>query len=140
MGHHGAAQPTGGTAGRVHFLPPQDIPSSSAGDVSAAPAASSISHSAVVAQPDAYAGATWYPADAPAVTVMSMLRVQAPFAWKLELPGRKMARLEFVAAMWEAHVETHARNHPPPPLRISFSCAITMPSGLQLKESEKGCH
>ena len=83
MGPHGAADPTGGTAGRVHFLPIEDIPSSSARDFSAAPAAPAApppSQTAVVAEPDAKTGTTGYPADAPAIAVLSMLRVQPPFA------------------------------------------------------------
>ena len=43
-----------------------------------------------------------------------MLRVQPPFAWKLELPGRKRARVEFVDATWEVDAEMQAKEQTPP--------------------------
>ena len=61
----------------------------------------------VVANPVAGTGATAYPSDLPPITTLSMLRTQPPFAWKLDLPGRKRARKEFVATTWEIEVETH---------------------------------
>ena len=52
--------------------------------------------------------------------ILSMLRVEPPFAWKLELLGRKRARVEFVAAMWEVDVEMQAREQTPPPPSSPF--------------------
>ena len=124
-------------AGRVHSLPQEDIPSSSARDVSAAYAAQPPSRTAVLAQLNAQTGATGYPADAPAIAVLSMLLVQPPFTSKSELPGRKRVRVEFMAATWEVDVETQAGEQTPPPLRILFPCAITMASGVQLKEAQQ---
>ena len=73
----------------------------------------------VVANPVAGTGATAYPADLPPITSLSMLRSQPPFAWKLDLPGRKRAREEFMATTWEVEVETHDGPQEPP-LKISF--------------------
>ena len=118
MGPYGPADPTGGTAGRVHVPPQEDIPSSSAWDGSAAPAslvAPPPSQTAVVAQPNAHTGATGYPADAPAIAVLLMLRVPPSFASKSELPVRKRARVEFVAFKWEVDVEMQAGEQTPPP-------------------------
>ena len=132
MGPQGAADPPSGTAGRVHPPPPpEDIPSSSAWHVSAAPAARAAlppSEIAVVAQPDAKTGDTGYPADAPAIAVLPMLRVQPLFAWNLELPGQKRARVEFLAAMSELDIQTQAGEETPP-LRISFRGIVIMASG-----------
>ena len=137
-GPYGAAPPPppDGTAGRVHFPPQEDIPSSSARDVSTARTAQPPSQTAFVAHPNAQTGATGYPADAPAIALPSMLCVQPPFHWKLELPGGKRGRVEFVAATWEVDVETQAGEQTPP-LRISFPFAVTMASGVQLKEVEQ---
>ena len=91
----------------------------------------------VVANPVAGTGATAYPSELPPITTLSMLRTQPPFAWKLDLPGRKRAREEFVATRWEIEVETQegARE---PPLKISFPCAITHPNpGGGWKEGER---
>ena len=76
----------------------------------------------VVANLVAGTGATAYPSDLPTITTLSI-----PFGWKLDLPGRKRAREEFVATTWEIEVETQdgARE---PPLKISFPCAITHPN------------
>ena len=60
----------------------------------------------VVANPVAGTGATAYHADPSPITSLSMLRSQSPFAWNLDLPGRKRAREEFVATTWEVEVET----------------------------------
>ena len=58
----------------------------------------------VVANPVAGTGAT---ADLPPIiSSLSMLQSQPPFGWKLDLPGRKRAREEFVATTWEVEVET----------------------------------
>ena len=64
-----------------------------------------------------------------------MLRVQPPFAWRLELPGSKRARIEFVAATLEVHVESQARERTPA-FRISLPCAVTM-VGVQPKNGEQ---
>ena len=67
---HGAADPTSGTSGRVHFRPARDIPSSSTHDVSAAlaaPTAPPPSKTAVVAPPDTKTGATTHTANAPSM-------------------------------------------------------------------------
>ena len=91
----------------------------------------------VVANPVAGTGATACPSDLAPITTLSMLRTQPPLAWKLDLPGRKRAREEFVATTWEIEVETQdgARE---PPLKISFPCAITHPSpGGGWKEGER---
>ena len=81
-----------------------DVPSSSAGAtpaatpvdapaaIPAAPPAPTAPDPVVVANPVAGTGATDYPADLPPITSLSMLRSQPPFAWKLDLPGRKRAR------------------------------------------------
>ena len=90
---------------------------------------------AVVAQPNAQTGATGYLPDAPSITLLSMLRVQPPFAWRLELPGRKQAGIEFVVATWKVDVETHAGERTPA-FRISFPCAVKM-VGVQLKDGEQ---
>ena len=91
----------------------------------------------VVANPVAGTGATAYPSDLPPITTLSMLRSQPPFAWKLDLPGLKRAREEFVATTWEIEVETQdgARE---PPLKMSFPCAITYPNpGGGWKDGER---
>ena len=88
-----------------------------------------------VAQPNAQTGATGYPPNATPSTVLSMLRVQPPFAWRLQLLGRKRARIEFVAATWEVDVETQAGERTPA-FRISFPCAVNM-AGVQLKDGEQ---
>ena len=89
----------------------------------------------VVTQHDAHTGATGYPPDAPPpITVLSMLRVQPPFAWRLELPGWKQARID-LAVTWEVHVETKAVERTPA-FRISFRCAINM-AGVQLNDGEQ---
>ena len=89
----------GGTASLVQFLPQEDMPWSTARDVSGAHAGQPPSWTAVVAQPNAQTGATGYPANAPAITVLFMLRLQPPFTWKLELLGRQRASREFAAAI-----------------------------------------
>ena len=129
-----------GTGGHVSL----DMPSSSAGappaDIRpAVPAAPppAPGPDVVVANPVAGTGATAYPSDLPPITTLSMLRSQPPFAWKLDLPGRKRAREEFVATTWEIEVETQdgARG---PPLKISFPCSITHPNpGGGWKEGER---
>ena len=81
----------------------------------------------VVANPVAGTGATAYPANLLPITSLSMLRSQPPFASKLDLPGRKRAREEFVATTWEVEVETQDGPREPP-LKISFPCAITFPN------------
>ena len=74
----------------------------------------------------------------PAIAILLMLRVQPPFAWKLELLGRKRVRVEFVASTCESDVETQdGEQNPPPPVRVSFPRPITMASGFQLKEGEQ---
>ena len=91
-----------------------DVPSSSAGAPPADiwPAVPATTPPApgpdpvVVANPVAGTGATAYPSNLPPITTLSMLRTQPPFAWKLDLPGRKRAREEFVATTWEIEVET----------------------------------
>ena len=75
------------------------------------------------------------PTPPPPLTVLSMLRVQPRFAWRLELPGRKRARIEFVAATWEVDVEMQAGERTPA-FRISFPSAIKM-AGVQLKDGEQ---
>ena len=71
----------------------------------------------VVANPVAGTGATSYPADPPPpITSLCMLRSQPPFAWKLDLPGRKRGREEFMATTWEVELETQEG----PPRKISF--------------------
>ena len=120
-----AAQP--GTGGHVSF----DVPSSSASAPPAelrpaVPAAAPRGPGpdpVVVANPVAGTVATAYPSDLPPIAALSMLRFQPPFAWKLDLRGRKRAREEFVATTWEIEVETQdgARE---PPLKMSFPCAI----------------
>ena len=139
-GHTSApAQP--GTGGHVSF----EVPSSSAGAppadirpaVPAAPPPARGPDPVVVANPVAGTGATAYPSDLPPITTLSMLRSQPPFAWKLDLPGRKRAREELVAVTWEVEVETQdgARE---PPLKMSFPCAITYPNpGGGWKEVER---
>ena len=130
-----------GTGGHVSF----DVPSSSAGAppedirpaVPAPPPPAPAPDPVVVANPVAGTGVTAYPLDLPPITTLSMLRTQLPFAWKLDLPGRKRAREEFVATTWEIQVGTHdgARE---PPLKISFPCAITHPNlGGGWKEGER---
>ena len=122
-----------------------DMPSSSAGAppahirpaVPAAPPPAPGPDPVVVANPVAGTGATAYPSDLPPITTLSMLRTQPPFAWKLDLPGRKRAREESVARTWDIEVETQdgARE---PPLKISFPCAITHPNrGGDRKEGER---
>ena len=78
---------------------------------------------------------TRYPADAPAIAVLSMLRVPPPFAWKLDLVGRKRARVEFVAATWEVNVETQAWGEDPRP-SVFYSPAPSL-SGVQWKEVQQ---
>ena len=112
-----------GTGGHASF----DVPLSSAGAppadirpaVPAAPPPAPGPDPVVVANPVAGTGATAHPSDLPPITTLSMLRNQHPFAWKLDLPGRKRAREEFVATTWEIEVETQdgARE---PPLKMSF--------------------
>ena len=66
-----------------------------------------------------------------------MLRSEPPFAWKLNLPGRKRAREEFVATTREVEVETQDGPREPP-TKISFSHAITFPNpGGGCKEGER---
>ena len=130
-----------GTGGPVSF----DVPSRSAGAppadirpaVPAPPPPAPGPDPVVIANPVAGTGATAYPSDLPPITTLSMLRTQPPFAWKLDLPGRKRAREVFVATTWEIEVETQdgARE---PPLKISFPCAITHPKpGGGWKEGER---
>ena len=130
-----------GTGGHVTF----DMPSSSAGAppadirpaVPAAPPPAPGPDPVIVANPVAGTAATAYPLDLPHINTLSMLRTQLTFAWKLDLPGRKRAREEFVATTWEIEVETQdgARK---PPLKISFPCAITHPNpGGGWKEGER---
>ena len=71
----------------------------------------------------------------PPITVLIMLRVQPSFAWRLELPDRKRARIDFVAVTCEVHVETKAGERTPA-FRISFGCAINM-AGVQLNDGEQ---
>ena len=122
-----------------------DMPSSSAGAtpadaraaIPAAPPAPPASDPMVVANPVAGTGATAYPADLPPITSLSMVRYQPPFAWKLDLSGRKQAREEFVARTWEVEVETQDGAQEPP-LKMSFPCAITFPNpGGGWKEGER---
>ena len=80
--------------------PPADIRPA----VPAAPPPAPDPDPVVVANPVAGTGATAYPSDLPRITTLSMLRTQPPFAWKLDLPGRKWAREEFVATTWEIGV------------------------------------
>ena len=121
-----------------------DVPSRSAGATPAvaqaaipvAPPAPPAPDPVVFANPVAGTGATAYPAHLPPITSLSMLRSQPPFPWKLDLPGRKQAREEFVATTWEVKVETQDGPRVPP-LKISFPCAITFPnSGGGWKEGE----
>ena len=129
-----------GTGGHVSF----DMPSSSAGAPPAdirptVPAAPPVAPGpdVVVANPVAGTGATAYPSDLPPITTLSMLRTQPPFAWKLDLPGRKRAREEFVATAWDIEVETQDGAWEPP-LKISFPCTITHPNpGGGWKEGER---
>ena len=113
--------------------PPADIRPA----VPAAPPPAPGPDPVVVANPVAGTGATAYPSDLPPITTLSMVRSQPPFGWKLDLPGRKRAREEFVATTWEIEVETQdgARE---PPLKMSFPCAITYPNpGGGWKEGER---
>ena len=113
--------------------PPADIRPA----VPAAPPPAPGPDPVVVANPVAATGATAYLSDLPPIATLSMLRSQPPFSWKLDLPGRKRAREEFVATTWEIEVETQdgARE---PPLKISFPCAITYPNpGGGWKEGER---
>ena len=130
-----------GTGGHVSFhmalssagAPPADIWPA----VPVAPPRALGPDPVVVAIPVARTTATAYPSDLPPITTLSMLRTQPPFAWKLDLPGRKRAKEEFVATTWEIEVETQdgARE---PPLKISFPCAITHPNpGGGWKEGER---
>ena len=122
-----------------------DVPSSSAGApranirpaVPAAPPLAPGPDPVVIASPVAGTGATAYPSDLPPIATLSMLRSQPPFAWKLDLPGRKRAREEFVATTWEIEVQTqHGAQEPP--LKMSFPCAITYSNpGGGWKEGER---
>ena len=116
--------------------PPAATPANAPAAIPAAPPAPTTPNPVVVAKPVAGTGATAYPADLPPITSLSMLRAQPPFAWKLDLPGRKRAREEFVATTWEVEVETQDGPREPP-LKLSFPCAITFPSpGGGWKEGE----
>ena len=85
----------------------KDVSSSSAGYLPPASMdALPPSRTAVVAQPDAKRGATGYPAEALAIRILPMLRVQPPFACKLKLPGRTRAWVDFLASTWEVDMET----------------------------------
>ena len=83
----------------------------------------------MVAEPNAKSGAARYSAGALAITSSSMLRVQPPFAWR----RRKRANVQFVASTWQVDVGTQAGEWTPL-LRVSLPYAITMASGVQLKE------
>ena len=63
----------------------------------------------------------------PIISSLSMLRSQPPFAWKLDLPGRKRAREDFVATTWEVEVETQDGQREPP-LKMSFPYDIAFPN------------
>ena len=112
-----------------------DVPSSSAGAtpgdagaaIPATPLAPPAADPVVVANPVPGTGATAYPADLPPISSLSMLRSQPPFAWKLDLPGRKRATEEFVATTWEVEVETRDGQRELP-LKMSFPSAITFPN------------
>ena len=97
-------------AGATPAATPADAPAA----IPAAPPAPTAPDPMVVADPVAGTGATAYPADLPPITSLSMLRSQPPFAWKLDLPGRKRAREEFVATTWEVEVETQDGPREPP--------------------------
>ena len=64
-----------------------------------------------------------------------MLRVQPAFAWRLELPGQKRARIEFVAATGEVDVEMQAGERTSA-FRMSFPCTVKM-AGVRLKDGEQ---
>ena len=81
---------------------------------------------AVVHEPTAGTGTTGYPANAPTIVTLLMLQQLLPFAWKLDLRGRKSARVGFVAATWQVDVETQGGEQTPHPLRMSFPCAVTV--------------
>ena len=90
----------------------------------------------VVANPVAGTGTSAYPADLTPITSLSMVRSQPPFAWKLDLPGRKQAREEFMATTWEVEVETQDGPREPPH-KIAFPRTITFPNpGGGWKEGE----
>ena len=111
-----------------------DVPSSSAGAppppadaraaIPAAPPGPRALDPVVVANPAPGTGATAYPADLPPISSLSMMPSQAPSAWKLDLPGWRRAREEFVVTTWEVAVETQDGQREPP-LEMSFPCAIT---------------
>ena len=129
------------TGGHVSFDVPWSLAGAPPADirpaVPAAPPPAVGPDPVVVANPVAGSGATAYPSDLPPNTTLCMLRSQPPFAWKLDLPGRKRAREEFVATAWEIEVETHD-GAPEPPLKMSFPCAITYPDpGGGWKEGER---
>ena len=99
-----------GTGGHVSFdVPPSSASAPPANIRSAVPAPPPPAPGpdpVVVANPVVGTGATAYQSDLPPITILSMLRTQPPFAWKLDLPGRKRAREEFVATTWEIESET----------------------------------
>ena len=78
----------------------------------------------------------WLPARRPPapITTLSMLRVHPLFPGRLELPGRKRARIEFVAATQEVDMETQAGGRPPA-FRSLFPCDVNI-AGVQLKDGE----
>ena len=96
------------------------------GGIPAAPPAPPAANPVVVANPVAGTGATAYPSDLPPMSSLSMLRSQPPFAWKLDLPGRKRAREEFMATTWEVEVETQDGQREPP-LKMSFPLCHHVP-------------
>ena len=121
-----------------------DVPSSSAGAtpadagtaIPAAPLAPPASDPVFVANPMAGTGATAHPADLPPSAPSPLCDPNLPFAWKLDVPGGKRAREEFVATTWDVEVETQDGQREPP-LKISFPCAITFPNpGGGWKEGE----
>ena len=131
-----------GTAGRVHFpLPPEDISSSTARGVWASRLPQVPRHSPTRRSwrsPTCRPGPPVTcptPPPPPPIKMLSMLRVQPPFARRLEPPGRKQARIEFVAATWEVDVETQAGERTPA-VRISFPCAVHM-TRVQLKDGQQ---
>ena len=115
---------------------PAATPADASAPIPAAPPAPTAPEAVVVANPVAGTGATAWPADVPPITSLSMLRSQPPFAWKLDLLGRKRAREECVATTWEVELETQDGPREPP-LKISFPYAITFPNpGGGWKEGE----
>ena len=106
--------------------------------IPAAPPAPPGPDPVVVANPVAGTGATAYPADLRPISSLSMLLSQPPFAWKLDLPGRKRAREVFMAT-WEVEVETQDGGREPA-LKMSFPCAIRFPNPRGVRIPARGGH